>query len=148
MEWDASKGKWLKECITCKNIFSVEADKWDDASVAFREFFYEYRVKTGDRSGIPVDDLHPRCKECHSHSVHKRNYNGKTRDQLLREQNGLCAICYIAVSFVDNTAVIDHDHKTREIRGVLCNKCNWGLGSFQDNQVFLYRAIEYLKKHK
>lgn len=41
---------------------------------------------------------------------------------------------------------IDHDHVTGKIRGVLCGRCNVGLGMLRDSETALIRAIEYLKK--
>ena len=40
---------------------------------------------------------------------------------------------------------VDHNHKTGQIRGLLCHNCNVGLGNFKDNCDYLKTAIEYLK---
>ena len=39
---------------------------------------------------------------------------------------------------------VDHNHKTGKIRGLLCRKCNTGIGLFQDSTELLAKAIEYL----
>ncbi len=39
---------------------------------------------------------------------------------------------------------VDHDHKTNQIRGLLCVNCNAGLGQFKDKVQFLAKAIVYL----
>lgn len=40
----------------------------------------------------------------------------------------------------------DHDHTTMAFRGVLCSKCNLGLGKLGDNLESLLKAVKYLSK--
>jgi len=42
--------------------------------------------------------------------------------------------------------VIDHNHKTNKMRGLLCSKCNKGLGLFNDDYNLLQKALEYIKE--
>lgn len=60
-------------------------------------------------------------------------------------QDGECAICGRSFS-KPSDALIDHNHKTNEVRGLLCNKCNLGIGHFDDNPRIIIKANEYLSK--
>jgi hypothetical protein len=61
---------------------------------------------------------------------------------LVVKQEGLCAICKV---YGGEDLVIDHDHKTNRVRGLLCHSCNVGLGIFKDSTLFLKEAIIYLQ---
>jgi hypothetical protein len=66
----------------------------------------------------------------------------------LVEQNNLCAVCL--QPFVDNRGLLmpcaDHDHVTMRFRGLLHQKCNRGLGHFNDSVQLLEQAAAYLKR--
>ena len=70
-----------------------------------------------------------------------------TKDQyesLVNEQHGRCAICGIRPLFTK--LVVDHDHNTGKFRGLLCYKCNVGLGFMRDDPEILNGAIMYLRR--
>lgn len=84
-----------------------------------------------------------------------KNTNGITLEyynMLLSQQQGVCAICGNEETRVDvrtgktKNLSVDHCHTTGKIRGLLCDKCNNGLGRFRDNPDFLAKAISYLLK--
>jgi len=71
-----------------------------------------------------------------------RNRYGMTpddHDRLWKLQEGKCAICGS-----DYDLVIDHDHATNVVRGLLCRPCNMGLGAFRDSLHLLENAKEYI----
>lgn len=59
----------------------------------------------------------------------------------LELQDGKCAICKEPM----DQSYIDHDHETGEVRGLLCHRCNSGLGFFNDDPQRLLAALEYLR---
>lgn len=63
---------------------------------------------------------------------------------MLASQDGACAIC--ATRPTTNRLVVDHDHETDVIRGLLCNACNVGIGYLGDDPERLRRAISYLRR--
>lgn len=65
-------------------------------------------------------------------------------DDLSAEQNHECAICNSPLSKGGKKLSVDHCHTTLLIRGLLCNKCNFGLGYFDDDVNKLHKAINYL----
>lgn len=74
------------------------------------------------------------------------NKYGLTEEQyqsIWNKQNGLCAICE-KLEEITNRLHVDHCHATNTIRGLLCGKCNRGLGMFNDNKSLLIKAIGYL----
>lgn len=64
-------------------------------------------------------------------------------DALAEAQGGGCALCGKACTTGKRLAV-DHDHATGRVRGLLCRKCNRGLGHFDDDPAALRRAADYL----
>lgn len=67
--------------------------------------------------------------------------------RMLEQQDHKCPICGVTIGIGANyTAVVDHCHTTGEIRGMLCDLCNRGLGHYQDSPSIMVKAAEYLKR--
>jgi hypothetical protein len=83
------------------------------------------------------------CLECRSAYMRFRAY-GVTREEyaaLVDRQGNACAICMRP--FISEPHV-DHNHKTNEVRGLLCQNCNTGIGKLGDDIKGLLRAATYL----
>ena len=67
--------------------------------------------------------------------------------EMLVSQDYSCKICGRETSDRKGSPslCVDHCHKTNNIRGLLCAKCNKGLGLFLDNPAFLRAAADYLE---
>lgn len=83
-------------------------------------------------------------------SIRQRQRDGKYKlvsgqyDLLYKKQDGRCAICF--GSQAHRPLSVDHCHKTKTVRGLLCDQCNLALGKFKDNEIVMLRAIRYLMK--
>jgi hypothetical protein len=108
--------------------------------------------------------LRSTCRECQKKYL--KNYYGSTSSvekrqimhyksrynidlelhrKLSEQQNGMCAICGVKP---DNKLLsLDHNHKTGEIRGLLCNNCNVALGNLREDESIILNMLEYLRKY-
>lgn len=102
----------------------------------------------------PADPYCPKCMEASYTAPYWRDALAKDslggralpanardiRRALYEKQRGICAICKRG----DAALVVDHDHDTGFVRGLLCNSCNNGLGNFRDDPDVLANARDYL----
>lgn len=65
------------------------------------------------------------------------------RDALADAQGNLCGICGRPPE-EKKVLEVDHDHKTGAVRGMLCGRCNRGLGAFKDDADLLVAAMAWL----
>lgn len=61
---------------------------------------------------------------------------------MFRLQQGACAIC----NRTDRRLVVDHDHETGAVRGLLCARCNSGIGLLGDDADVAEAAVLYLRR--
>ncbi|RMI38729.1 hypothetical protein EBO15_31965 [Actinomadura harenae] len=126
----------MKFCPRCEEVKPLEA----------------FSKNRSSRSGV-----HGYCKPCHTKVCAEnrvlnhgsgRNYLLKLRygiteqeaDAILAAQGGVCVIC-----LRQPAAHVDHDHVIGRVRGMLCFKCNNGLGQFEDEVWRLEDAADYLE---
>ena len=106
--------------------------KYYDAN---RNFWRDYARRTHD----PVQHRAYHLKK--KYAIDLKDY-----EELLSKQQGLCAICGTdSPGGRGKFFAVDHDHGTGRVRGLLCLKCNRGLGLFQDQSSILERAATYLR---
>ena len=99
------------------------------------------------------------CKECrsiynrrngHSYQTDYLRFNltgcdKETYENLVKESNNTCYICGKEQK---RQLSVDHCHKTGLIRGLLCGKCNMGLGLFNDDLELMQKAITYILTYR
>lgn len=111
-------------CLTCKS------DAMREANTRYRENHpidhARYQLnRAAKRLGISVEAVQAR----------------------LAEQGGVCAICGGGPTGNHGRLVIDHNHQTGEVRGLLCGLCNTGLGALRDRLDLVIAAADYLRRY-
>ena len=145
-------------CIFDKNIHIME-DKIKCSKCGIEkpqsEFFKDKQKKKGHRPDCKTCNM-TKCNEWAHKNKHKRKYyvlkstTGLTKDEynrLLFLQDNKCHICKKEISELTKSLSVDHCHTTNQVRGLLCYKCNVGIGYFNDNIDLLKNAISYLKSN-
>lgn len=122
------------------------------------DFYVDRKLKNG---------LHTYCKDCCKkrasgrYQTNPKKYNDTQRDWvknnrekarlhkiksvygLTKEQyDSIPKVCQIC--FSEENLQIDHCHQSGRVRGMLCMKCNRGIGLLKDNPALLDRAAQYL----
>jgi len=130
-----------KECIKCKATIHISLFHFDNKS---QDGYTNYCKNCKKK----YDKL--RTKAYGFSSTRKRY--GLTKEQfnkLLELQNHKCAICGTNRPYKNNNNawLVDHDHLTGHVRGLLCFNCNTGIGSLQDSKEIVRKALEYLQNN-
>jgi hypothetical protein len=140
------------QCKLCRNNYNKSLPKDHPVRVRAREHLNARSFDDPKREAGRVRSRlrsKTRTKEQRRTQKLRRLYGITLEDQnrILEGQGGVCAICG-----TDNwTAAgpsIDHDHATGEIRGVLCNRCNAGIGFLNEDITRFRNAIVYLTSAK
>jgi hypothetical protein len=73
--------------------------------------------------------------------AHRLGISVAEYDRLIEGSGGLCALCGESYGERPN---VDHCHKTGKVRGVLCSRCNTGIGLFAESPELFNAAVRYL----
>ena len=133
-------------------IFGKRNGSWKHGKATIdnlKEYFKNYNKEYNKKYGSSYNKKRYKEKDGYRDAIKNNNLlkkfglSLKEYNQLVIKQNGLCSIC--KQKSIRNLAV-DHNHETGAIRGLLCVRCNTGLGMFRDNVLILEEAIKYLNK--
>lgn len=110
------------------------------------------RYYKDNRGSIRLKQALYRLRNLEEEQKRHRRFNihkyGITEDDYLKmfeAQKGVCKICKKPSPRI--RLHIDHCHKKKNVRALLCENCNRGLGMFKDDPTILRLAIQYLKKY-
>ena len=119
----------FKRCSKCKKFKKRSKDNWAEVK----------RTKDG---------LGYWCRKCNKENNIKRRYNLTIEEynQILERQDKKCAICGIHQSKLKRGLFVDHDHKTKKVRGLLCSVCNLRV-EIIENETYP-KILKYLDENK
>ncbi len=140
-----------KSCSICKNELPIESFKLRVISKpeqgyksACRSCSLERRRVIYHKTKQPDSQREKNLKKVFGISVSEY-------ESMLKEQGGSCKICGVPAEAeklkTTKRLAVDHCHSTGRIRGLLCRKCNTGLGNFNDDINLMTKAINYLKEN-
>ena len=110
-----------------------------EAKPGTSEFFPPHNKK---KNGL--DSWCRKCRSSYRNEICRGKYRGSVSDERLREIKRDIMQCVICGDV--GPLVVDHDHKTGSVRGMLCNHCNRGLGHFRDDPELMEFAAQYIRK--
>lgn len=133
--------------LTEENIYKVRGKEWKNCKLCKKESYLKFKEKN------------PSYKPTRNFMFigNKGNikFPVKEYEKLYEQQQGLCKICTKPETMVNawnkskpKRLALDHCHKTGKIRGLLCHRCNTGIGGFYESIEILEAAIAYLKSHQ
>jgi len=110
---------------------------------------YEARYRAANREKIAARAANPAARKrqkAYLRGYHLQRKYGITPadlDAMVDAQGARCAICYDGLRAAH--MVVDHDHDTGAVRGILCRSCNGGIGLLKDSPDILRSALTYLR---
>jgi len=131
-----------KICTKCKQEKNI---------VEFSEYKEKNKLKRRARCNFcrneDQKERYRKNPDVHRAYLYKQKYGLSLEeyDQMVENQGGMCKICGTTKpNGHHGRFVVDHNHKSNKIRGLLCSTCNTGLGNFFDNPETLIKAAQYL----
>jgi hypothetical protein len=144
-----NKGQHRNFCHDCEKQWISKYHKTPQGKEKRKEWVENNKDKIDEYKEIYKNDLVRKEK---SRTYHRArwlmiNFN-MTVDKymsMFEQQDGKCAICGIERNGGKRNFCIDHDHKTGNVRGLLCHSCNVSVGLMKDSPYLLRKAAEYLE---
>ena len=148
---DPEKFLAMEQARTAEGYHAAYMRKWREKNKEHHKaYMKEYRAKYKERNNERVRVWGAKYRKS------DKGFDARLRkafgigivdyNQMLEKQNGKCAICNSTKgNEKKHRLFVDHCHETNKVRGLLCGKCNTGIGYFQNEPILLGSAIDYLR---
>lgn len=131
----------MKTCSKCKEnkalaAFAVRSTAKDGKRTQCKACDQKYRLENQDE----IREYHYQNR----YGISLEQYEEK-----LKEQDYSCAICGSKHTSNDRMKrlVVDHNHNTGQVRGLLCHACNVAIGAAKEQEDILMACISYLRSY-
>ena len=104
------------------------------------------RRKLASRTWYHANKDHAKKMQRNSMLVRRYGLTATEWDALFAKQNHSCAVCKTTQPGKLKGWQVDHCHQTGHVRGILCLKCNVGVGLMGDDPLRLRLAADYLER--
>ncbi|KKN19342.1 hypothetical protein LCGC14_0946770 [marine sediment metagenome] len=133
-----------KQCRKCSAIRAAKYRQSTSGSQVQRKYYRKNRDKilTYTKAYQKARPLATRNRAL----LRRYSLTIEQHQQIYSSQNCCCALCGNPTPY--DKIHTDHEHETGKVRGLLCCRCNMGLGFWEDSIEGLQRAIEYLRKNE
>ena len=113
-----------------------------------KDYNVQWRQDNAEHTRAYRKENYDSLKRLELHYLKEYNITLADYDYMYELQDGKCAICESEESKTPKNGrfCVDHDHKTGEVRGLLCSSCNRGIGLLQDDFNVVLNAYKYLTK--
>jgi|TARA_R100001530_G_scaffold128297_1_gene97949 hypothetical protein len=148
--------KQMKRCNKCKHYLSKSQFNKNHKG---KQGLYSWCIDCNKKYGKENKEKNRRNKrnttQNRSNTLYRKyGITDKQYKDMEREQNNKCAICEKPESRLDDNGYptrlcVDHDHITGHVRGLLCSKCNLGIGYLMSDEGtdILFNAVIYIENH-
>lgn len=153
--FDLATTKQCRKCGVTKPLseFSLSRQATETRNAVYRS---DCKVCCAERARqwIAANPERARANSRKANLVNNYGLTVAEYDALLRKQGGVCAVCGKDEPNAHGRTgkqfrlAVDHCHKTGEVRGLLCQKCNRAIGLLGDDPVLMRKAISYLLRHR
>ena len=130
-------------CKECNNRRNKKYSESKQGKKVIETYYRKNRDKILQRGRAHYRTERGRDVKRRGHFKQRYGITLEQHEQLYVIQNGCCKICGEPVAY--DKVCVDHDHKTNMIRGLLCNRCNTGIGLLGDTLEKIMRAVRYLE---
>lgn len=126
-----------KKCRTNRQLALRQDPEWRRRA---NEISLDYRRRNKEK--VKVWDKKSQLRMKYGMTLNELN-------ERLHRQNHRCMICREAFQpKKSKSACVDHNHTTKQVRDILCSRCNSIIGYAEENPEILQSAIDYLQKWK